>query len=215
MDTTVGNAGVNQTIASGAFNLTGIAPNILNTDSTLTGGILNETAGDATFVGANTIAFGSGVMQFGSAVTLTNGAPPPETANVTVPLPPVGSKTVATPYGGSNVPVAASTPFPAYTNTIALVPSLYIGSKIDLNGNTLTEGPSTATTSDTGFTNIIGNITSSVPTTDGIVQSGGGTLALAPVSEAACHRSSGTPSQPASSTPSPPPPRTAMSSVSR
>jgi autotransporter-associated beta strand protein len=66
------------------------------------------------------------------------------------------------------------------TNGSALTqaPTLQITSPIDLNGKVLTEASSASGTADKGLTWISGVISSSVPTTDSIVQNGGGVLAL-------------------------------------
>jgi autotransporter-associated beta strand protein len=63
-------------------------------------------------------------------------------------------------------------------SAISQVPTLQITSPIDLNGNSLKEASSATGTSDTGLTLLSGVISSSVPTTDSIVQNGGGVLAL-------------------------------------
>jgi autotransporter-associated beta strand protein len=75
-----------------------------------------------------------------------------------------GSPLISTPTGTSR--------------PIDPVPSLLISGTMDLAGHRLTEGPSTARTTDTGFTALTGVISSSTPNTDALTQDGTGMLAL-------------------------------------
>ena len=162
-DTVVFNSSVT---GGGVYNTFNDIPNL-----TLNGIVVNNTGTTPYLITGNHVTINN------TDPTLTNGISDVSTTTTLLGL---TSITL-----GANTNIDNTSAFPPSVNS---APSLLITSNIDLAGHVLSSGPSLADavsgTPDTGLTEIgnntanLGVISSSVPTTDAVVESGYGVLAL-------------------------------------
>jgi autotransporter-associated beta strand protein len=147
---------------------TGGAYNAINDITGLTlNGIVVKNAGATPYN-----ITGNGVTITNTSATLTNGISDSSTTSTTLGLAKI------TMGANTNIDNTSAAP-----GSVTSVPSLLISSNIDMAGHVLSSGPSQAdalsSTPDLGLSEITGVVSSSVASTDAVVESGYGVLALA------------------------------------